>query len=236
MEFVIDTHTHTIASGHAYNTILEMAKSASEKGLRFLGITDHAPKMPGSTHRMYFSNFKVIPRELYGVEIAMGCELNILDFDGTIDLPEELLSQMDVTIASIHTPCFQAGTVAENTRAMIRAIENPYVNIIGHPDDSRFPVDYKELVAATKANHKLLELNNNSLNPAGFRKGAEENDTKMLLECMRVGQPIIVNSDAHWIGDVANHAFAKALIAKLHFPEELIMNCHLEEFKKYIQN
>ena len=42
MEYIVDTHTHTIASGHAYNTILEMAKAASEKGIKLLGITDHA--------------------------------------------------------------------------------------------------------------------------------------------------------------------------------------------------
>ena len=59
MKYVLDVHTHTIASGHAYNTIKEMAQSASEKGLELLGITEHAMKMPGTCHSFYFANLKM---------------------------------------------------------------------------------------------------------------------------------------------------------------------------------
>ena len=58
MRDVLDIHTHTLISGHAYNTIMEMAHAASEKGLELLGITDHAPEMPGGPHRFYFDNLK----------------------------------------------------------------------------------------------------------------------------------------------------------------------------------
>ena len=84
---LIDLHTHTIACGHAYNTLYEMAQSASEKGLALFGSSDHAPAMPGSCHEYYFTNFRVIPRVLYRMPILMGAELNILDFDGQVDLP-----------------------------------------------------------------------------------------------------------------------------------------------------
>ena len=56
MNYVLDVHTHTIASGHAYNTMREMAKAASEKGLELLGITEHAMAMPGTCHEYYFQN------------------------------------------------------------------------------------------------------------------------------------------------------------------------------------
>ena len=56
MRFTLDTHTHTIASGHAYNTIDEMAVYAAGHGVTHLAITDHAPKMPGSAGVLYFSN------------------------------------------------------------------------------------------------------------------------------------------------------------------------------------
>ena len=79
--YCADLHTHTIASGHAYNSIREMAKSASEKGLEVLGITEHAPKMPGTCHRIYFQNLKVVPREMYGVQLLIGAEVNILDYE-----------------------------------------------------------------------------------------------------------------------------------------------------------
>ena len=60
MKDIMDLHTHTTASGHAYNTLYEMARSASEKGLTLFGSTDHAPKMPGTCHEFYFINFKDI--------------------------------------------------------------------------------------------------------------------------------------------------------------------------------
>ena len=63
MRDILDVHTHTIASGHAYNTLKEMIQTAKEKGLEVYGITEHAPKMPGSCHDFYFHNLKVVKRE-----------------------------------------------------------------------------------------------------------------------------------------------------------------------------
>ena len=83
MKFTIDTHTHTLVSGHAYNTIDEMAAFAFQKGVTHLAITDHAPKMPGSTGVFYFSNMGIIPRMKNGVKIYMGCEVNIMDYESS---------------------------------------------------------------------------------------------------------------------------------------------------------
>ena len=124
-KLILDTHSHTVASGHAYGTVLEMAKAASEAGLELLAITDHGPKMPGGPDSMYFCNFKVIDPVLYGVEILMGVELNIIDYRGTVDLDLALLKKMKLCIASLHTVCLTPGTKAENTRALLRAMENP---------------------------------------------------------------------------------------------------------------
>ena len=106
MKIMVDTHTHTLASGHAYNTIREMAKMAADKGLEGLALTEHAPQMPGSCHLFYFQNLKVVPRELYGVRLLMGTELNIMDETGRVDIAQNWLEQMDIAIASIHTPCY----------------------------------------------------------------------------------------------------------------------------------
>lgn len=65
MNYVLDTHTHTIASGHAYNTMTEMMQAAVDKDLELLCITDHAPEMPGGPHLFYFSNSDMIDREYY---------------------------------------------------------------------------------------------------------------------------------------------------------------------------
>ena len=114
---VLDLHTHTIVSGHAYCTLREMAKAAADKGLELLGITEHAPKMPGTCHLFYFDNLRIVPRELYGIELVLGSEVNILDAKGTVDLPQKTMEKLDIIIASLHTPCMEPGSRQENTEA-----------------------------------------------------------------------------------------------------------------------
>ena len=108
---LLDLHTHTTASGHAYNSLYEMARSASERGMRVFGCSDHAPAMPGTCHYYHFINFKVIPRTLYGMKLMMGIELNIMDYEGGVDLEQDLLQNLDYAIASLHHPCIESGTM-----------------------------------------------------------------------------------------------------------------------------
>ncbi len=234
MKIIADTHTHTIASGHAYNTINEMVKSASERGLEILAITDHAPKMPGSCTLMNFINLGALRREKYGVKLLFGAELNILDKNGTIDLSGEALDALDIGIVSMHTPCYEGGTAEENLHAYIQAMKEPHVNIIGHPDDGRYPVDMEKLVLAAKEHHVLLELNNASLNPNGFRKNTVENDIEMLKYCMKYEQPIVMGSDSHVEEDVGHFERALNVIEKVSFPEKLIANTSKELLLDYL--
>ncbi|MGL6170157.1 MAG: phosphatase, partial [Fusobacteriaceae bacterium] len=67
MKTLVDLHTHTVVSGHAYSTLQENILSAKEKGLKYLGMSEHAPEMPGGAHLFYFSNIRVVPREVDGV-------------------------------------------------------------------------------------------------------------------------------------------------------------------------
>lgn len=234
MKNILDSHAHTLASGHAYNTIYEMVRAAADKGLELLALTEHAMKMPGTCHEFYFLNLKVLPRTMCGIEVFFGVEANIMDYEGTLDMRQGLLERMDVVIASLHTPCLKPGTKEQNTSAILKAMENPAVNIIGHPDDSRYPVDYEALVLGAKEHHVLLELNNSSLNPLGARQDPLPNDILMLELCRKHEVPIIMNSDAHCAEDVGNHSFTDVLIAELDFPEHLIVNRSVEEYKKFI--
>ena len=72
MKIELDTHTHTLASGHAYNTITEMIDAAVEKGLKLLAITEHAPAMPGSCKDFYFYNLKILISEGPGADVWCG--------------------------------------------------------------------------------------------------------------------------------------------------------------------
>ncbi|MCD8082693.1 MAG: phosphatase [Clostridiales bacterium] len=234
MQDRMDLHTHTIASGHAYNTLYEMVRAAADKGVELLGVTDHAPLIPGACHPFYFKNFKVIPRVIYGVHVMMGCELDIIDYDGHIDLEPEYLKGLDFAIASIHEQCYAIGTTAQNTAAYLGAMKNPAVHIIGHPDDGRVPVDFETLVCAAKEEHVLLEFNASSLHPRSHRLHARENDIAMLEYCRRYQAPIIIDSDAHCACDVAEHSRAHELLQEIDFPEDLVVNSSFEKAAAYL--
>lgn len=234
MKYVLDTHTHTLASGHAYNTMNEMIASASKKGLELLCITEHAPSMPGSCGGIYFQNLRVCRREKSGIRVMYGVELNIMDFEGNIDLDSQLLKQLDLRIASLHFPCCAPGNAEENTNAYIQAMKNPLIDIIGHPDDNRYPIYYERLVKAAKSHRIMLEINNSSLLPTSFRAGAKENDKILLNLCREYEVPIAIGSDAHVEEEVGNFSCADELICEMGFPEELIANTSVEKFEKYL--
>lgn len=234
MEFILDLHAHTIASGHAYSTIQEEITAAKQVGLKMFGISDHAPGMPGSQSIIYFQNLKVVPDIIEGVRVLKGVEANILDCNGTIDMNEDCLKKLDYAIASLHPPCIRFGTKQDNTRAVIQAMKNPYVNIMGHLDDSRYPLQYENIVKAAKDFNVLIEINNSSLNPKGFRMHAKENIIKLLDLCVMYDQPIILSSDAHISYDVGNFENCKLVLNQCQFPQELIVNTSIDKTMKYL--
>ena len=221
MRIELDTHTHTLASGHAYSTIAEMIDAAAQKGLKLLGITEHAPAMPGSCKEFYFHNLKILPRFQRGVELMFGVELNIMDYT-------------DIRIASLHPPCIKPGTMEENTAAVIGAIHNPKVDILGHPDDGRYPLDYEQVIGEAKKYGKIVELNNNSLSPLNPRANAREDDLIILDLCRKYEVPVVMNTDAHvsfMVGDLKD---AMQLVEEAGFPKELILNDSVEKFKHFL--
>lgn len=228
----LDVHTHTIASGHAYGTITEMAKAAAEKGLKILGITEHTRGIPGTCDDIYFFNLKVVPRQMFGIELMLGAEINIVDYNGTLDLDEEYMKHLDVRIAGIHSLCYKFGTPKENTSAVVNAIKNPYIDIISHPDDGRCPLIYEEVVKAAKEYHTLLEVNNNSLRLK--RKNVRENVITMLTLCKKYQVPVLVSSDAHYMTDLANTDHVQSVIEQVAFPEDLIINYSIDGFREFI--
>lgn len=236
MNIEIDTHSHTLASGHAYNTIHEMAAAAANRGLKGLAITEHAVKMPGTCHIYYFQNLRVVPRHQCGIELLLGTELNILDEAGEVDLAQEVLREMDIAIASIHLPCYKGEYSEEQiTQAYVNAMQNEYVDIIGHPDDGRIPVDMGVLAAEAKRTGTLLEVNNSSLRPEGFRVNTMENCRKMLLECKKQGTMVVLGTDSHVDADIANYEYAYRILEETDFPEELVANTTLAKLKSSLK-
>lgn len=232
----MDLHTHTVASGHAYATITEMAKAASEiPGLKLLGITDHAPGIPGAPEPIYFANFDAVPRDMFGIRLLLGSEVNILDYDGKLSLSDRYLNYLDFGIAGIHQHCYTPGTVRQNTSAIIGAIRHPRIHVISHPDDGSVPIDYKAVVLAAKENHTLLEVNNSSISgESPSRPNVRENVLRMLLLCKEYDVPVLMSSDAHFTTEIAQIGHCLSVIKEADFPEKLIMNYDVGKMLKYV--
>lgn len=230
MNMVVDSHTHTLASSHAYSTVSELAQAAAERGLELLAVTDHAPGIEDGAPMLHFMNYHVLPKEMHGVQMRYGVELNILDFTGRVDFDAALLKRQDLCIASFHEKATQPGTMAENTTAYLGAMDNPYVNIIGHPDDGNIPVDFLALVQKAKETHVLIEVNNSSLRAAYYRKNTRENLCTILDLCKRYEVPVVLGTDAHFAGAVGDFTEARALLEEQAFPETLVANTSVEKY------
>ena len=228
MKFLFDLHTHTMASGHAYSTLQENIAAARDAGLLHYGFSDHTGSWQDTFRNSWFANFKVIPREIYGVHILRGAETNLIDYEGHYDLSKKTAAKLDYMIISMHGNTYVTSTAETNTYSLIQAMKDPYVRIIGHPDDGRFPLLPEALAEAARENGVLLELNNSSLRPGCSRKNGRENSLEILRACMKYGTRICVGSDAHISFDVGRFQEAEELLKEAGFPRELIANCSSE--------
>ena len=171
IKLVADLHVHTISSGHAFSTVAEIIQAAAQKGLEAVAITDHGPAMPGGPHRYHFGNLYVLPEKEQNVEVLRGVEANIIDRDGTVDLPDNYLRSLDIVWAGLHYPCLTPGTRSKNTEALLNALENPYVDGIVHPGNPDFPIDEEAVVKAAHEKGKLLRLITAHSFPAAVKPG-----------------------------------------------------------------
>jgi putative hydrolase len=227
MRLLADLHTHTVASGHGYSTVTEVASAAATRGLELVAVTDHGPNVPGGAHLWYFWNMKVIPSVLNGVRILKGCEANpCLETENGIDLPDEMLSMLDFVAVGLHPQCgFDEGDRVKNTEALLRVIENPFVDMITHPgNEAEFPVDIDAAVAAAVRHGVILELNNYSFDPRSGRNVSVAREREFAETARDAGASIAVNSDAHYHMLVGEFSNALAVAEELAFPEDRIVN------------
>jgi DNA polymerase (family 10) len=196
-----DLHTHTsLTDGVA--TLVEMVAAARARGLRYYAVTDHAKDLP--MQRMTDAKMLAQREQLRGLDagrmaLLHGTELNI-DPDGGVDWDAGFLSGFDVCVASVHSHF--ATSKERQTRRLVRACENPYVNVIGHPTTrqlgKREPVDadWDEVFAAAARTGTALEVN---AHPDRLDLGDE-----LILRAKRYGVKFAVNTDAHAVGHLAN--------------------------------
>lgn len=231
MKIAIDTHTHSVASGHAYSTIEELAKGARKRGLKGFVLTDHGPGMPGGAHPYHFGNLRILPTHLHGVRFYRGAEVNIMASDGSIDLDEKIARRLDFVMAGFHEICFQPRDRAGNTEALLAALANPLVDAISHPGNPAFPIDIEAVVIRAAELGKALEVNDSSFR---VRTGSDENCLAIARACVIHGCSMVCGSDAHFWEDVGRLDTAQSHLLKVDAPASLVVNSTVQGFETFL--
>lgn len=231
-----DLHTHTLASGHAMNTAYEMIQAAHDKGLELLALTDHGPKTIGGPTASYFFIASQSPRRLFGLDVLIGCETNILDSEGSLDLPERSLKMLDIVLAGLHREAGWTQTSKEkNTDAIIEAMKNPYVDMISHPYDPMYDVDMDRLVKASIEHEVLLEVN--CLHLSYYeRRGTDIKDVLDMIQLVRDNKwKLIISSDAHMASAIGDDSIIDRLNMRTLLSKDIILNDSPEAIKKFLK-
>lgn len=219
-----DLHMHTTASDGALD-IRGMVAAARARGYEYIAITEHS-KAVAIAHgldekrlRAQLREIRALRKELSGFEVLAGIEVDVLR-DGTLDLPDDVLAELDFVIASLHFSTELSE--AEMTRRMIAAIEHPYVDCIAHPTGrligERLPyaIDMNAVIEAAREHHKALEIN-----ASPHRLDLNEQHADM---ARRAGVPLCINTDAHCEGELDNIRFGVTVARRAWCTAEDVLN------------
>src|SRR4030042_1189346 len=202
-----DLHIHTIASGHAHNTILEYINRAKELKMKMIGISDHGPSCPDvSINNTYFRTLERLPDKIDGVRILKGIEANIINKKGDLDIPDELIDRLDYIMAGLHrTESVKDRGIVVNTKSVVNAIKLGRIDIITHPFFTKeFPLNTERISEAACQHNVLLEVNISCLKGRKLQKDTLPNLRKMVSIAKKNKQKIIIGSDAHNIWELAD--------------------------------
>jgi len=197
-----------------------------------VAITDHGPAMPGGPHPYHFGNLRVLPGEIGGIRILKGVEANIINEDGELDLNEYYLERLDIVLAGFHDQCFSCTGPDICTRAMLNTLDNPHIDIIVHPGNPEFPMDYEKVVRKAAEKGIPLEINNSSF--CGSRRGSAGNCSDIARLIAVYGGPVVIGSDAHFAPDVGRFDNALKTIIEAGIREEQVLNISVEKILNYL--
>ena len=192
-----DVHMHTVETD-GRNTIEEMAEAAKARGYQYLAITDHSKNLAfanglDDTRAVaHIAKIRAAGKRIEGITIFAGIEVDILA-DGDLDLPDDVLAQMDIVIASVHSVFNQEP--AKMTDRLLKAVGNPNTSIIGHPTGriqlrrEGYAFDMHAVLAAAAKHKVAMELNS-------YPDRLDLNDVH-LRQAKQHGVKIVINTDSH---------------------------------------
>lgn len=229
----IDLHIHSLKSGHAIPSVMEIVDYAVNKNMKCIAITEHGPSMEGAPHDGYFEMSSQMPKKIENTNILMGIEANIIDTDGTLDLCKSLLNEQSIITAGLHqkTPYIHNDTIS-NTTAIINSICNNNIHIITHPLRKQFNVNLSEIAEIALDNHVLLELNNRAFQ---LMSQTDLYEYKKMIDLIKIRKGhVILGSDSHFLHTIGDISCIKNYYSFLGLTDDIIANSDFSIIQDYI--
>ncbi len=234
MNIIAELHCHTNISGHAFNSLTEMAQAAAKKGLYAMAVTNHSSIKDTLSH-LHFYCYKYLPRRIEGIFLLSGSEIDLVDFEGHVALSEDILKGLDFRIASKHNPrdtAFESryGTPEENTQMYLGAAKNPLIDCLGHLGNVTVPFDHEALIPVAASTGTVIEVN------TSYLKRSKENVEcyrDIIRLCRRHDARMAVTTDSHSIYTMGDFSVGTKLLEEEGFPEELVINSSTERLRAY---
>ncbi|MBM6874347.1 phosphatase [Fusobacterium mortiferum] len=236
MRYLIDLHIHTNVNPHAYSTLEENIRSAQEKGMRVIAITNHGPALQDSPHWWSLVNMRVIPEYVGDLRVLKGVETNIIDENGNFDINQRIYDVMDIILCGLHTveAYGDPSDIIKNTRAVINMIRSQKIDIMVHLGNPQFPLEYELVVQEAVKAGVAIEINNSSLKNS--RKGSRPNCKKILELCKKYEAMVSLGTDSHISYDIGEFKEAQLLIEEVGYPVESIINYSMKNLDKFLEN
>ena len=226
----VDFHVHTLFSKCGLHTILELLNQARTIGVKGFAITDHGPAVDGHHNSVFFERF-TSPDP--AVRILKGMECNPVDGEGAIDVPVRYLPYMDIVLCGIHLNIEKGMDESIYTGMLQKTIEaNPVIDVISHPNDPSYPVDFHQLAKTAAAHGVALELNNSKIH---YGRSSTSLALELLEACRDQACRITLSSDTHAIHELGDDGAILPLLKQIAFPEELIANSTAEKAFAFIE-
>lgn len=249
---MIDTHTHTISSLHAYSTLEENVAAALGLGLSGIGVTDHYSPMVGHGDEydkrdyQFLINLKIIPRIWHGIKVYRGAEVDIVTLKGDLygydkfqrdgsSMNGYMLGCTDYHIVSIHRVSseMREASPVKLAEMYIGAISQKKSAIIGHINRAGLRFDEDMVLDEVKRLGKAIEINESTLMQSG-------NET--VCACRRIAEKCAENeifiapaSDAHISTGIGHIETVSSMLEEIHFPNKLIVNRDPESFEEFLK-
>jgi len=232
-----DVHMHSVETD-GRNTIEEMAKAAQEHGYKYMAITDHSKNLAfanGLDDKRaveHIQRIRAVNDRLGGIRIFVGIEVDILA-DGTLDLSDSVLEQMDIVIASVHSHFNQ--TPGEMTDRLLKAVENPNTSLLGHPTGrmllrrEAYAFDFDAVLKTAAKNKVAMELN-------AYPDRLDLNDRNLRL-AKEHGVKIVINTDSHHTSHMDKIRFGILQARRAWLTKDDVLNTlPLEKFAKAMKH